>query len=140
MSMSTSGRKYQCLSCHVLVIICHRCDHGHRYCTQGCSEQARKESTHRASKKYQATRRGRFNNAARQQRFRAKKKQKVTHHSSLKMTLHDVLRKQLSPAKKAVIPPKYEITMYCHHCGEVCSPFLRDEFLRYQFTKSNLRY
>jgi hypothetical protein len=50
MSMDTSSRKYQCLRCHALVIICHRCDHGQRYCTHGCSEQARKESTQRASK------------------------------------------------------------------------------------------
>ena len=140
MSMHTSSRKYQCLRCHALVIICHHCDHGQRYCTNGCSEQARKESTQRASKKYQATRRGRFNNAARQQRFRAKKKQKVTHHSSLKITLHDVLTKRLVPTKKGVIPPKYEIAMRCHHCGEVCSAFLRDEFLRYRLTKGNLRY
>ena len=140
MSMDTSSRKYQCLHCHALVIICHRCDHGQRYCTNGCSVQARKDSTKRASKKYQATRRGRFNNAARQQRFRAKEKQKVTHHSSLKITLHDVLTKRLTPAKKIKTPMKYEITMRCHHCGEVCSPFLRDEFLRYRFTNKNLRY
>ncbi|HIL20164.1 MAG TPA: hypothetical protein EYG22_00965 [Candidatus Thioglobus sp.] len=138
--MDTSSRKYQCLRCHALVIICHRCDHGQRYCTNGCSEQARKDSTKRASKKYQATRQGRFNNAARQQRYRSQVKQKVTHHPSLKITLHDVLTKRLTTDKKTTIPPKYEKTMRCHHCGEVCSPFLRDEFLRYQFTKTNLRY
>lgn len=140
MSMKTSSRKYQCLRCHTLVIICHHCDRGQRYCTNGCSEQARKTSTKRASKKYQATRRGRFNNAARQQRYRSQIKQKVTHHSSLKIALHDVLTKRSAPAKKAVIPPKYEKTMRCHHCGEICSPFLRDDFLRYQLTKRNLRY
>lgn len=94
MSMKTSSRKYQCLRCHTLVIICHRCDRGQRYCTHGCSEKARKTSTKRASKKYQATRRGRFNNAARQQRYRNQIRQKVTHHSSLKITLHDVLTKR----------------------------------------------
>ncbi len=140
MPMQTTSRKYQCLRCHTLVIICHHCDHGQRYCTHGCSEQARKDSTKRASKKYQATRRGRFNNAARQQRYRNQIKQKVTHHTSLKIALYDVLTKRLTSAKKAVISPKYEKTMRCHHCGEVCSPFLRDDFLRYKLTKGNLRY
>ena len=118
----------------------HRCDRGQRYCTTGCSEQARKTSTKRASKKYQATRQGRFNNAARQQRYRSQIKQKVTHHSSLKITLHDVLTMRSDPAKKVAIPSKNEKTMRCHHCGEVCSPFLRDDFLRYQLTKGYLRY
>ncbi len=140
MLMQTSSRKYQCLRCHTLVIICHHCDHGQRYCANGCSKKARKDSLHRASKKYQATRRGRFNNALRQQRYRCKKKQKVTHHSSLKMSLHDVLVKRLMSDKKVANPPHYGKTMRCHHCGKVCSPFLRDDFLRYQFTKDNLRY
>ena len=140
MPMPTTSRKYQCLRCHALVITCHHCDHGQRYCANGCSEKARKDSTKRASKKYQATRRGRFNNATRQQRYRSQVKQKVTHHSSLEIHLHDVLVKRSAPTKKAAIPPTYEKTMRCHHCGKVCSPFLRDEFLRYQLTKENLRY
>ena len=140
MPMETSSRKYQCLRCHALVIICHHCDHGQRYCANGCSEKAREESKKRASKKYQATRQGRFNNAARQQRFRSQLKQKVTHHTSLTIPLCDVLIKRSIPAKKATIPPKYEKVMHCHHCGEVCCPFLRDDFLRYKLTKRNIRY
>ena len=140
MPMQTSTRKYQCLRCHALVIICHHCDHGQRYCANGCSEKARAVSKKRASKKYQATRQGRFNNAARQQRFRAQIKQKVTHHSSLTIPLCDVLTKRPLPAKKAIIPPKYEKVMRCHHCGEVCCAFLRDDFLRNKLTKGNIRY
>jgi hypothetical protein len=94
----------------------------------------------RARKKYQATRQGRFKNAARQQRFRAQIKQKVTHHSSLTIPLCDVLAKRSLPAKKPIIPPKYEKVMRCHHCGEVCCAFLRDDFLRYKLTKGNIRY
>ena len=73
--MQTSSRLYQCLRCHIPVVICHRCDHGQRYCANGCSKKARMVSQKRASEKYQTTRAGRFNNAARQQRFRNRQKQ-----------------------------------------------------------------
>jgi hypothetical protein len=44
------------------------------YCAKGCSEKARMASQKRATKKYQTTLAGRFNNAVRQQRFRARQK------------------------------------------------------------------
>jgi hypothetical protein len=28
----------------------------------------------------------------------------------------------------------------CHHCGQVCSPFLRHDFLRGKIHKEHLRY
>jgi hypothetical protein len=74
--MPTSSRLYQCLRCHTPVVICHRCDRGQRYCAKGCCKKARIASQKRARKKYQTTRAGRFNNAARQQRFRTRHKQK----------------------------------------------------------------
>ena len=140
MSMQTSSRLYQCLGCHAPTVICHRCDHGQRYCSKGCSQKARKASLKRARKKYQKTRQGRFNNAARQQRFRARKKHKVTHHSSLRITHHAVLSKQSNTAKKTVFSPVHANIMHCHHCGKPCSPFLRHDFLRYHVSKANLRW
>jgi len=140
MSMETSSRLYQCLYCRVPVVICSRCEHGQRYCTNGCSQAARRKSLNRAGKKYQQSFRGRCNNAARQKRFRAKKKQKVTHHSSLKLPRHDVLSRALTGVNKPVTPLKYGKVMICHHCNEQCSAFLRHDFLRYQVTRRNLRY
>ena len=137
--MQTSSRLYQCLHCHVQVIICHRCDHGQRYCATGCSKKARIASQKRARNKYQATRAGRFNNAARQQRFRARQKQKVTHHGSLQIPRHDVLSKQLISPKNPRAHPEQTTIMCCHHCGEVCSPFLRHDFLRHRVSQGNLR-
>lgn len=138
--MQTSSRLYQCLRCHAPTIICHRCDHGHRYCNKGCSKKARVSSLKRASKKYQATRQGRFNNAARQQRFRERQKQKVTHQSSLKSPRYDVLTKRLSTPKSPIVRPKHTIIVCCHHCGEVCNPFLRHDFLRHHVSKRNIRW
>ncbi|MBC8386279.1 MAG: hypothetical protein H8E09_00390 [Gammaproteobacteria bacterium] len=128
--MQTSSRLYQCLRCHVPVVICHRCDHGQRYCANGCSKKARIASQKRASKKYQTSRAGRFNNAERQQRFRNRQKQKVTHHGSLKTSPHGVLTQQLKTSKRPPILPKQTKEIHCHHCGEICSPFLRHGFLR----------
>ena len=140
MPMPTSSRLYQCLRCHTPVVICHRCDHGQRYGANGCREKARMASQKRACKKYQTSRAGRFNNAARQQRFRARQKQKVTHHCSLKIPRRAVLSKQLNSPKNPVEHQKQTTTIYCHFCGEVCSPFLRHGFLRYRVSKANLRW
>lgn len=139
MSMQTSSRIYQCLRCQAPIVICHCCDHGQRYCANGCSEKARKDSLKRASLKYQNTRAGRFNNAARQQRFRERQKQKVTHHSSPKMSLHVVLTTKLKEPKPTKIHPKPSKIMRCHHCGEECCHFLRHDFLRYTIVGGNLR-
>lgn len=140
MSMQTSSRLYQCLCCRASIVICHRCDRGQRYCTKGCSKKARVASQKRASKKYQTTRAGRFNNAARQQRFRARQKQKVTHHCSLKTARHDVLSKRLKSHKNPEIHPKHTKIRRCHHCGEVCNPYLRHDFLRGRVSQGKLRW
>ncbi len=138
--MPTSSRLYQCLRCHTPIVICHRCDHGQRYCAKGCSEKARADSLKRAGKKYQESRQGRFKNAARQQSFRARQRQKVTHQCSLKTPRHDVLTKQISRPKEPRFCSKHTKIMRCHHCGEICSPFLRHDFLRYKISKRNLRW
>jgi len=140
LSMQTSSRLYHCLHCHAQVIICHRCDRGHRYCANGCSKKARKASLSRATKKYQQSRAGRFNNAARQKRFRQQKKQIVTHQSSQTISLNAVLKTQPKTRKSAMHPIKNTLILCCHHCGQVCSPFLRHDFLRGNVHKGHLRY
>ncbi len=137
--MQTSSRLYQCLRCHIPVVICHRCDHGQRYCAHGCSKKARMASQKRASKKYQITRAGRFNNAARQQRFRNRQKQKVTHHCSLQSSPHGVLNTHLKTPKSSPLHPKQTKAIHCHHCGEICSPFLRHGFLRDRIHQGDCR-
>ena len=89
--MSLSARLYHCQRCHTPVIICSHCDRGQRYCPGDCGQIARTASRRRAAKKYQSTRAGRFNNAQRQQRFRAKNQQKVTHHGSPEKRPRDLL-------------------------------------------------
>ena len=133
--MQTSSRLYQCARCHAQVIVCSRCDRGHRYCIDGCAQTARTDSLKRAGKKYQSSRTGRFNSAARQQRFRVRTSQKVTHQGSTPKRLRDLLEIRLIQLEKANSPLFPGIGLYCHHCGAVCEPFLRHDFLhrsRYQ--------
>jgi len=134
--MQTSSRLYHCLLCHAQVIICSHCDRGHRYCTDGCASTARQTSLARASKKYQGSRVGRFNNAARQQRYRLQQKQKVT-HQSIQLASPNVVLKASQTRRKTVFQ---DLVMVCHHCGEVCNPFLRHHFLRGKVFKDRLRY
>lgn len=128
--MQSSSRLYHCCRCHAQVIVCRHCDRGQRYCTGGCSHAARKESIKRAGVKYQATRSGRINNAARQQRHRQRQQQKVTHHRSLQIVLRDLLQTLPDELKKADIPVKPGTTLRCDHCGVACGPFLRSDFLQ----------
>ncbi|MDA1373081.1 MAG: hypothetical protein O2971_20355 [Proteobacteria bacterium] len=137
--MQTSSRLYQCARCHAQVIICSRCDRGHRYCVDGCAQAARAESCKRAGKKYQSSRPGRFNNAARQQRFRARSNQKVTQQGSIKKRLRDLLATQLTRPEKTPMPWLSGTPLRCHHCGEVCDPFLRHDFLQSHRFKRSFR-
>lgn len=127
--MSASSRLYFCGSCHAQVIICSRCDRGQRYCAGECRHQARAASLKLAGKKYQATRSGRFNNAARQQRYRTQAKQKVTHQGSSPKRLHDLLKTRLTEIKKTQKPSFSDARCHCHFCGAASDPFLRQDFL-----------
>jgi len=128
--MKTSARIYHCHLCHSQVIICRRCDRGQRYCTKRCSQQAREVTRKRAIKKYQSSRQGRFKNAARQSRFRQRKKQKVTHHCSIQIPLHGVLINKAIGSVKANKKAQISPILRCHHCNEICGPFLRHDFLQ----------
>jgi len=127
--MSLSGRLYFCSRCHVQVIICSRCDRGQRYCAGECRHKARYESGKRASKKYQSTRASRFKNAARQQRFRDLRAQKVTHQGSPPKHRYALLKTRLAEIKKAPKPSFSGSTHHCHYCDAVCEPFLRQDFM-----------
>ena len=127
--MQSSARLYFCCRCQAQVIICSQCDRGHRYCAGECAADARSTSLKRASKKYQSTRAGCFNNAARQQRYRQRQKQIVTHQGSQLATSHDVLKAQSHWPEKVKKYDQNGSVLFCHHCGAICEPFLRQAFL-----------
>jgi hypothetical protein len=137
--MPVSSRLYFCSCCHAPVIICSRCDRGQRYCTGECRHQARSTSIKRATKKYQSTRAGRFNNAARQQRFRERRLQKVTHQGSTPRCLHDLLKTRLTEIKKTPKPLFSGSIAHCHYCDAACDSFLRLDFLHSSRMKRSFR-
>jgi len=63
----------------VSVSICGRCDHGNIFCAGECAAVWRRESGRRAGARYQRTRRGAWRHAARQQAWRERQLDKVTH-------------------------------------------------------------
>jgi hypothetical protein len=137
--MPASSRLYHCCRCHAQVIICSRCDRGQRYCAGECRHEARAVSLKRAGKKYQSTRSGSFNNAARQSRYREKNKQKVTHLGSAQKRLHYLLKIRLTETKKTQTRPLPDTAYCCHYCGGACEPFFRQDFLHRHRFKSSLR-
>lgn len=128
--MQNTGRLYFCQRCSTQVIICSRCDHGQRYCASTCAQNARLASLKRAAKKYLSSRTGRFNNAARQRRFRQRHPQKVTHHGSLMPALRALLKNKLDQPQIVQKLMSISDTLFCDHCGSACQSFLRQDFLQ----------
>ena len=130
--MNPSARLYHCARCHAQVILCRRCDRGNIYCATGCASNARMLSQRQAACRYRSTRRGRFSNAERQRRFRARQPQKITHQGSPPpfglALLSLTLRRQASRREQANKRPA--TALHCHVCHCECDPFLRRDFLR----------
>jgi hypothetical protein len=78
--VEASARLFACERCRALVLICSCCDRGQIYCAKGCAEEARRQSTRAAGKRYQVGKKGRLAHAARQSAYRAKRKH-VPHHA-----------------------------------------------------------
>ena len=128
--MDNTARLYSCLRCNSQVMICRHCDRGNIYCKK-CAPKAGQDARDRAATRYQASYRGRSNHAARQRRYRESLKQKVTHKGSNGRWIHDLLinkRKKVKPPSKRP-DTKISTSIFCHSCHNLCSPFLRRNFL-----------
>jgi hypothetical protein len=130
--MNSSARLYQCARCHRQVTICSRCDRGNVYCTEGCTDLARRISQRRAAQRYRRTRHGRHCNAERQHRFRARQREKVTHQGSAQQVALVPLRTALKHPTKPWKQPRTRTAsaLVCQFCQRPCDPFLRHTFLR----------
>lgn len=122
--MELTARLYSCAHCYAQVLICSDCDRNNIYCISTCSKLRRTLSLRRAGKRYQQSYRGRQMHAKRQRQYRAQKKI-VTHHTSPPQSPNDVLPPKLNEPIKQ--PIKGDI--YCHFCGNRCSPFIRRVYL-----------
>jgi len=67
-------------ACAQVFFLCPRCDRGQWYCGRACATAVRRATLRAAGARYQDTRRGRRQHAARQARYRERSREKVTHH------------------------------------------------------------
>ena len=151
-----SHRLFNCRRCRRQTRICPCCDRGNQYCSPECSQAARRESNLKSSRRYQATKRGRANHAARQQQYLSRK---MTQQGSLTEVL---VLKGKEPARiSSTVPSNAPATplptndkdsleshapveglrsvpaavaplerdFCCHFCGAPTSPFARLTFL-----------
>jgi len=139
--MNPSARLYHCARCHCQVIICRHCDRGNVYCGEACAKPARADTLRRARKKYQFSRAGRFANAQRQHRYRARQRIKVTQQGSSLRRANDVLPlKQTRVNKPRRVAGVIDKTvMRCHFCQRECDVFLRLDFLTAQVRQRSRR-
>ena len=130
--MKRSARLYNCSRCHVQVTICNHCDRGNIYCGDKCAKTARQKSHASANKKYQSSRQGRFANALRQQRYRARQKQKVTDQGSANHSRDALLENESKKVTDVVWQAIFheKTSLHCHFCQCECSDFLRLGFIR----------
>jgi hypothetical protein len=91
------ARLFLCRGCRVQVLICSHCDRGHVYCAEACAQKARRQSQRESGRRYQMSRRGRINHAARARRYRARKNN-VTHQGSAPDRSDDLLREDQAVA------------------------------------------
>ena len=128
--MEKTARLYNCIHCHRQVTICRSCDYGNRYCT-GCAPVARVEGLRRAGKRYQSSIQGKLKHAARQQRYRQRQIEKMTHQGSKGISVCDLLSSQseIRPLNITPVSKHKNGVISCDTCSLICSPFLRLQFV-----------
>ena len=133
--MAYPPRLFNCAHCACQVVICSHCDRGQIYCARGCARVARKESLNQSGQRYQASRQGQLNHAARQAQYRERQQQKVTHQGSTPGSRRDSLMQQLTLLLREIAchtiqtDTPIETDMRCHFCHQPCSSFMRWVFL-----------
>jgi len=139
----TTPRFFLCARCRCQVAICRCCDRGQIYCAGDCAAEARREAQRAASKRYRMSRRGRFKQAERARRYRARQKI-VTHEGSPPPPSGDLLPSTSTVTAKEPGPsdtiPWQTTLQRCHWCGRHCSPFVRQGFLPRRQVRQTVEY
>lgn len=138
--VSNPGRTLQCAYCQTEVLICTRCDHGQRYCSQDCRQQARAACVRKASRRYQSSRAGRLNHARRQQRCRDRQRERQRQHPSSPSPANSDSSPSCQKARgDDVLPPRLNVkpapahkptpTWHCHWCAQALTSVARCSWL-----------
>lgn len=135
-----SHRVFACAACRVRVVICRRCDRGNKYCAAGCAAERRRAIRRTAERNYRKSELGRRNNAARQRRYRDRRRRgaiAVTHPSppAAAAPLETVSRRaprhhEHDRNLRASARTRSDSAATCCFCGELCGNYSRNSFLR----------
>jgi hypothetical protein len=125
-------RMFNCGRCHREVVICRRCDRGHRYCPP-CAPRARAEKQRAAGTLYQKTEAGRLNHKVRQEGYRARQAEKVTHQGDIGAALRGDCTMATLPGgperpderRKEPPQPPPRPQRHCDFCGRPCGGAVR---------------
>lgn len=132
--MCQSARLYNCARCQQQVIICSHCDRGNIYCSSQCSAQSRYEKQRESAQRFQSSAHGRHLHAKRQQHYRQRQREKVTHQGSPVLRAYDLLITEQKGKQRH--PKSFFFTkikgLICHFCGCLCCALLRWSFLHRQ--------
>jgi hypothetical protein len=130
-AVGTPARLFLCRGCRVQVLICSHCDRGHAYCAETCAQKARRQSQRESGRRYQMSRRGRNNHAARARRYRARKNN-VTHQGSAADQSDDFLHEDqaVAAAEKSSQDSSRNQQWRCHRRGRHCSRLVRRDFFQ----------
>lgn len=129
--MKKSARLFYCAHCQSQVVICSDCDRGQSYCSNSCSQTARRMACRAADLRYQKTHQGKLKHASRQRKYRQRQQQKkeiVTEQGSPENSVHDVLHVEPTEVEISQSEPVIEKQL-CHFCKKPTSEFLRRNFL-----------
>jgi len=136
----TPARLFLCQGCRIQVLICSHCDRGHLYCAGVCAQKARRQALRDAGRRYQMSRRGRINHAARSRRHRARKNI-VTHQGSPQAPSDGLLSEGQAVAmtEQSSRDGASSSRWRCDRCGRRCPQFVRRDFLQRSRGPWNIR-
>lgn len=135
------ARLFLCVGCRIQVVLCSHCDRGNRYCSRACWRQVHDVARREAASRYQRSRRGRLQHAARSRRWRQRAAEradaahKVTHQGSpagvaaapLAACTSEITSIATDPPVGAPASPPVR---RCYRCAAVQPDWLRQGFLR----------
>jgi len=135
------ARLFLCVGCRIQVVLCSHCDRGNRYCGRACWRQTHDLARREAACRYQRSRGGRLQHAARSQRWRqrvaerADAAHKVTHQGSLRGVAAAPLAACTSEitsiaADTPASTPTFSAALRCYRCAAVQPDWLRQDYLR----------
>lgn len=127
-----TARLYNCVRCHCQVFICSPCDRGNIYCTNGCADLARRELQSESNQRYQKTYRGKLKHAARQKNYmlRIQQNMQIMTYQGSQNENNDVKSDQRLTSTVNTTDVKTCHKICCNFCGQQCSNFTRNDFLR----------